>query len=76
MSNSVHLHFVCEGRWWGFASGVDHNDEDHDEEESKDRAHHSSGHGDGVWPLCLRLVWDRGQRKVQDTTNNTTMTDH
>lgn len=53
------LHFVCEGWWRGLASSQDHDDEDSDEEEGENRAHDSSGHGDGVWPLRLRLVWDR-----------------
>ena len=42
------LHFVSESWRWGLASGEDHDDEDGDEEESEDRAHHGSGHDDGV----------------------------
>lgn len=53
------LHFVSEGWLWGLAGREDHNDEDGDQEESEDCAHHSSGHSDGVWPLLLRLVCDR-----------------
>lgn len=52
------LHFVSEGCWRGLASGEDHDDEDSEEKESEDRAHHSSGHSNRVWPLCLRLFWE------------------
>lgn len=50
------LHFVREGRWRGPASSKDHDDEDGDEEEGEDCAHHSTSHDDGVRPLRLRLV--------------------
>lgn len=58
------LHFVSESWWRGLASGEDHDDEDSNEEESEDCAHHSSGHNDGVWPLGSRLVWDGAERET------------
>lgn len=59
MNYLLDLHFVGVGRRRGFPSGENHDDEDGDEEESEDGAHHSSGHDYGVGPLRLRLVWDR-----------------
>lgn len=70
------LHFVGEGWRRGLASSEDHDDEDSDEEESEDRTHHSSGHSDGVWPLCLRLIWEKvgGKLSVCYKHNNINMT--
>lgn len=61
MNYLSHLHFVGEGWRRGLACGEDHDDEDSDEEEGEDRPHHSSGHGDGVRPLRLRLLCDKVQ---------------
>ena len=61
MNYLSHLHFVGEGWRRGLASGEDHDDEDSDEEEGQDSPHHSSGHGDGVRPLRLRLVCGKVQ---------------
>lgn len=59
MNYSSDLHFVSKNGRRGLARSEDHDEEDSDEEESQDCAHHGSGNHDGVWPLCLGLVWGR-----------------